>query len=281
MSKIHPWAYVNGRIVKSDEQAISLYDRGFLYGEGLFETIRVKRGKCLRLPLHLNRLNQGSTVLNITIPSLDKLETAIQSVIDANNLCEARLRVTITPGEHSTAGINTSSSGSPTLVVTAYQLPDLEPSPLRVITSSLFRRDEQSPLSSVKSLNYLPSILALREARSAGADDAIMLNTKGNIAEGTTGNLFLRFGRILVTPSRDQGLVPGTVRATLIEIAPQMGMDLEERQVTKDDILRAEELFFTNAIQLMRPIKEVDGINVPIVKSPLFDHIRQVLEELE
>ena len=270
-------AYVNGRILPLEDAAVSIADRGFLYGDGLFETIRVRSGKCVRLDQHLARLRTGARVLEIEgIPDKTDLERAVAALLDANALANARVRLTISRGLSAGPGILSGTAGPPTVVITADDLPTAEPEPARAIISSI-RRDELSPLSSIKSLNYLPGILAIREAQAAGADDAILLNTAGMVAEGTVGNLFLVNGSTLVTPALDQGVLPGTVRAAVIELAPGLGLEVEERAVEPDELASADEVFFTNAIQLVRPVRKLNGAALGTGTYPVCQRMRQAL----
>ncbi|MDH7601560.1 MAG: aminotransferase class IV [Armatimonadota bacterium] len=276
------FAYVNGRVVPLREAQVNAADRGLLYGDGLFETIRVINRKCIRLDKHFTRLESGASILGIDgIPDNRTLADAILSVVDANNLADARVRLTITRGISSGPGLLGHCLGSPTVVITANELQHSEPQPAQVIISRLTRRDEHSPLSSVKSLNYLPNILALREAQEAGADDAILLNTQGNAAEATVGNIFLVFGSTLVTPSLDQGVLPGTVRGTVIELATSLGLEVVERAIRREELARADELFYTNAIQLVRSISAVDGRKIGGCEYPVAQTIREALAEAD
>ncbi len=275
------FACVNGGIVRLAEAVVSIADRGFLYGDGLFETIRVRNGKCVRLDRHLARLAAGARVLEIEgIPDKTNLERAVAAVLDANRMQDARVRLTVTRGVSTGPGLSAGMAGPPTIVITASDLPSAEPEPARVIVSSI-RRDEFSPLSSIKSLNYLPGILALREARRAGADDAILLNTAGNVAEGTVGNLFLVKDERLITPSLDQGVLPGTVRAVVIERAPGLGLQVEERAVEPEEVVRADEVFFTSAIQLVRAVRELDCGRIGEGEYPIAGRMRRALLDCE
>lgn len=281
MSALYNWAYLNGKILPATEPAVALVDRGFLFGYGLFETIRIQNGRCIRFSRHMSRLADGARLIGLdNLPTPHAIQEAISSIIEANSIRNARLRLTVTGGISLEAGITLQGNPNPSLAIVAYELPDTEPSPASVIISTI-RRDEQNPLSSLKSLNYLPSILALREARSKGADDAVMLNTRGHVAEGTVGNIFLRFGDTLVTPSLDEGLVPGTVRAAIVEHAPELGLQVIEKEVTTDELTRADEAFFTNAIQLIRPIREINGTIFKDTPSPLVKQLKEALTEME
>lgn len=253
-------AYVNGRIIATEKAALSIADRGLLYGDGLFETIRVQEAVPLRLHAHLQRLSAGAHILGFG-PALDSFDfpSALRMTLWANGLSSARARITVTRGPSGgPGGLLPDVGARPTIIVTVDPLPEAAPEPARVIISSV-RRDQTSPLCRVKSLNYLPGILARVEAERAGADDALMLNMQGSVAEGTVANLFLARGKTLVTPSLDQGPLPGTARAAVIAVAPSLGLEVVEAAVPPADLFGADELFFTNAIALARPICEVDG----------------------
>ncbi|MGQ9454627.1 MAG: aminotransferase class IV [Armatimonadota bacterium] len=281
MSALYRWGYLNGSILPATKPAVALVDRGFLFGYGLFETIRVQDRECVRFSRHMNRLADGAKLIGLdNLPAFHAIKEAISSLIEANDIRNARIRLTVTGGISPTAGITFQDTPNPSLAIVAYELPDTEPPPARVIISTI-RRDEQNPLSSVKSLNYLPSILALREARRKGADDAVMLNTRGHVAEGTMGNIFLRFGHTLITPSLDDGLVPGTVRAAVVEHASELGFQVAEKVVTPDELTHADEAFFTNAIQLIRPIREINGTVLKNSSTALVKQLREALTKME
>lgn len=253
-------AYVSGRVVPLDEARVSVLDRGLLYGDGLFETIRVSGGRCIRLDRHLERLRSGSELLRLDAAPTDaEAREIIDSVLEANGLRDARIRLTLTRGESTGPGrLGADHSDLPTVIVTADPLPASRPMPADVVISSV-RRDETSPLSSAKTLNYLPSILARMEAEEAGADDAILLNSRGMVSDGVTGNVFLVRDARLATPSPAQGPLPGTARAALIEIAPSIGLEVVETEIDPRELTLADEVFFTNAVQLVRPIRSVSG----------------------
>ena len=271
------YASVCGRIVPIEQARVGVLDRGLLYGDGLFETIRVRAGQCARLERHLERLHAGAGTLRFgnVLDGFD-FHSMIRSVLDANRLVDARVRLAVTRGESAGAGRIGGSDGPPTIIITSDPLVPDPPEPADVIIATI-RRDESSPLARIKSLNYLPSILGRIEAEDAGADDAILLNTSGMISDGTVGNVFLVKGDSLVTPSLDQGPLPGTVRAELIELAPKLGLQMAERTVSPDELAEADEVFFTNAIQLVRSVRSVGGSAVGIGRI-VAERVREALE---
>jgi len=274
------YASVAGRIVPVDEASVSIFDRGFLYGDGIFETIRVRNGKCVRINRHIDRLRNGFRVLGIAESLLDvDIEAAIRELLDANRQTDARVRLTVTRGEGLPGKIGASNS-IPTLIVTSDDLTDSPPEPASVIVASI-RRDENNPFSSVKSLNYLPSVLARIEAERAGADDALLLNTRGCLSDGTVGNVFLIQGEKLLTPALSEGPLPGTVRAAVIEIARDLGFEVMENAISLQEVLKADEAFYTNAIQLVRPICSISGSVIGSNKHTASTRIREALLALE
>ncbi len=271
------YVYLNGSIIPADEAYVGIADRGLLYGDGLFETMRVLNGSVVRLEKHMDRLVSGAEVLAIDVGTIaGQVETIVEKLCDANGLSDARVRVTITRGIAPEPGLAIPPQANPTVFATAQPLSAEPAKPVRIIASSV-RRDETSPLSRVKSLNYLPGIMAMAEARRAGADDAILTNTQGMVAEGTTGNLFLVKGSTLVTPSLDQGPLPGTTRAALIELASSLGLTVEERAVAPKELVEADEVFFTSAVQLVRPISEMNGRRIGSGASRTCDVVRKAL----
>lgn len=274
------YASVTGRIVPVDEVSVSVFDRGFLYGDGVFETIRVRSGRCIRLNRHVDRLRNGLGVLSIADPFLNvDIETAIGELLEANRQTNARVRVTVTRGEGRPGKIG-ASEGAPTVIITSEDLADSPLEPARAIVASI-RRDENNSLSSVKSLNYLPSVLARIEAERAGADDALLLNTRGCISDGTVGNVFLIQGEKLLTPALSEGPLPGTVRAAVIEMARDLGFDVLETSISLQEISKADEAFYTNAIQLVRPICSISGSMIGNNKHKVSARIREALLALE
>jgi branched-chain amino acid aminotransferase len=259
--------YINGDILPQDKAGLNVFDRGLLYGDGLYETIRVRNGRCLRFDSHAARMADGAAVLAIPL-DIARLESAIDSLLQANHLSDARVRATLTRGA--------APIGDPTLIITAVPLPHHGLDPTAVITSS-YRRDETSPLTRVKSLNCLASVMAGFEAHARGADDAVLLNTRGNLAEATTANVFVVKGRRLMTPALDQGCLPGTVRAEVLALAPELGLDPIECEIGVDGLRSADEVFLTSAIRLARPIVELDGKVVGSGRHEVCARVREAL----
>jgi len=247
-----PLVWLNGDQVAADAVRIGPGDRGLLLGDGLFETMALTAGRVQRLDAHLRRLRAGAALLGIPVPLSDQaIADALVDLARANGLEEAALRLTLTAGP-GPRGLLRAVDAAPTLMITAAPLPGPLP-PARLIVARTTCRNERSPLSRVKSLNYLDSILARREAADRGADDAVMLNTAGRVAEATAANIFLQIDCGWVTPPVEEGALPGTMRAAMMA-----AWQAVERPVTVQDLFRADAIVLTSALGL-RHVAGVGG----------------------
>ncbi len=245
---------LNGDLMETAAARIAPDDRGFTLGDGLFETIAIKRAAPKRLAAHLARLRDGAAVLGIPVPYTDaKIAELAASLISANAVSEGVLRITLTRGPGA-RGITPPEPPTPTFMITSGALPADDPLSLMVAHST--RRNEFSPLARVKNLGYLDNILARREAVAAGADDAVLLNTQGRVAETTIANIFFIIGGGLVTPLVSEGALPGVMRAEVIKLARA-----EERPIEAAEIERASEIFVSNALGI-RPVVRLNGNDV-------------------
>ncbi|HEC14492.1 MAG TPA: 2-keto-4-methylthiobutyrate aminotransferase, partial [Rhodospirillales bacterium] len=227
-------------------------DRGLTLGEGLFETIAVRRGAPLRLGAHMSRLEFGASVLQIPLPLTEReIQDALLRTLQANGLSEGVLRLTLTRGA-AARGLLPQENPAPTLMITASGRGPVA-GPVRALISKLTRRNEYSPLSRCKATARPDDIIARMEADSRGAGDALLLNTAGRLAESTAANLFLVFGDKLVTPPVGEGALPGVMRAHVIEV-----YGAEESSLAPVDLGQASEAFLTNSLGV-RALVEVDG----------------------
>jgi branched-chain amino acid aminotransferase len=254
MSDTPPLVWMNGRLVPDTDAQISIFDRGFTLGDGLFETLRVRAGRPLWLGDHLARFQEGARVLGIPVPFDDRtLEDALLGLIEARGLPEASLRLTMSRGPSRARGIwPPASPVTPTVLATLTPFAGGSRPPITLVTAQTVRRNEYSPLSFVKSMSYGDNILARREAESRDADDALMLNGKGNIVCATVGNLFLRLGKLWVTPPISDGVLAGTARRRLIPM-----LDATERSITPADLARTDAGLISNSLGLV-VVREVD-----------------------
>ncbi|MBA7634308.1 Branched-chain-amino-acid aminotransferase [subsurface metagenome] len=252
--------YLNGSLMPQSQASISVLDYGFLYGFGLFETMRAYRGRVFLLDSHLSRLARSAEILGLPIRVAD-LKEAVMATIQANQLSEARIRITISIGEGGVAP-DPSTCKKPTVLILAGQY---QPYPeqvyqkgFRAVISSI-PRNSQSPLSRLKSANYLESILARQEARKAGVDEALCLNEKGLLAEASMSNIFLITDGILRTPGQESGVLPGITRETILELASQLGINPLEGDIRLDELFHTQEAFLTNSLIEVMPLTEIDG----------------------
>jgi len=233
---------MNGVLADSVATRIDPADRGFTLGDGVFETIRVSDGTPLHAARHFARLRHGADVLGIPLAfGSAAMLRAIDDVLNANRLVDAAVRITLSRGP-AARGLVPAATPKSTLLIGAGPLQQALP-PARLIIATTTRRNELSPLSRIKSLNYLDSILARREAEEAGADDALLLNTAGYVAEATAANVFLLLDGTWITPPEADGALPGIARALLLERGVA-----EERRVFASDVAEARAVFITNSL---------------------------------
>ncbi len=250
---------INGSMVPKENAKVSVFDRGFLYGDGVFETVRIYDGIPFMIDEHITRLLNGLKALRFQrLPA--GLKVYALNLIEANKVENGVLRIVVSRGEL-VAGIDPSASKEPTVVITAKEgIPYSEAAYLkgfRAIISDI-RKDRNSPLCSVKSANFLTHVLARGEATDAGVDEAIMLNHEGFVTEATVSNIFIIKGNSLITPSIDSGILPGIARKTVIEFADGMGLAVSERGVKPEEFFDINEAFLTNSLMEVMPLIEVD-----------------------
>jgi branched-chain amino acid aminotransferase len=252
--------YLNGALIPRDAARVSPFDYGFLYGYGLFETMRSYGGYIFRLDNHLERLKRSAMLLGLPPVTLD-LEKACEDILRANHLKDARIRVTVSIGQGE--GIpDPPDHPDPTVFVTAtsYTPPsgDTYRAGFKAFVASV-RQNSQSPLSSMKSANYLDKLLARKEARAAGANEALLLNERGFLCEASTGNIFLMSKGSLITPGEESGCLPGITRQAVMELALELGVPVAQQDVSLEELLQAQEAFLTNSLIELMPLTEVDG----------------------
>jgi branched-chain amino acid aminotransferase group I len=252
--------YLNGTIVPRSKAKISVSDHGFLYGYGLFETMRVYHGKLFLLDRHIKRLLAAAEVIGMgrKLAGID-LEKACAATLKANKLEGARVRLTVTNGE-GVALPWVDAGGAPNVVVTAVPYTPFPAEKYREgfkVGIVSVRRCRQSVVSSMKSINYLINVMARMEAAANGMDEALLLNDGGFIAEGGGSNVFFVERARLLTPSTDSGIIPGITREVIIEIAAEMGIVVKEGDISPSGLGRFDEAFMTNAMIEVMPVVSV------------------------
>jgi len=252
---------LNGRIVAQEDACVSVFDRGFLYGDGVFETLRVYNGKVFRREAHWDRLRRSAALIRLELP-FDESEyhERLDRVIEVNGWKEAVARVTVSRGIGQRS-FTLNYDQRPTSVFTArpfrsYPEEDYEKGVAAIFATT--RRMNPAALNpAAKSANYLNSVLAKAEADDAGAFDAIMLNQDGLLTEGSVTNLFLVRGTQLLTPSLESGVLPGITRATVLELGQKVGLEPSETALKTDDVFMSDEVFLTNTTVELLPVVRI------------------------
>lgn len=277
------WCYVNGDIIKSGDAKIWVDDRGLLYGDGLFETIRVYNGRPGYWEKHLQRLQRGAEFLDIPLPyPAAVLGEGARELLVREGITDGSLRLTLTRGRGK-RGLYPAGRFTATLIMEAHHGPPYSAAQyakgFRAVTVS-FRRNRFSPLVQWKTLNFLEGILAIKEARKKGVEEGIWQNLEGEICEGTVSNLFIWSRETLITPAVECGLLPGIARGQVIKIAREAGIPVEERKVNLQELITADEAFLTNSLMEVMPLTEVNyqpiGTGYP---GPLTQKISRLYRE--
>jgi len=235
-------------------------DHGFLYGYGLFETMRAYNGKIFLLNRHLKRLSEAAEMLGMGDALVKiNLKQACADTLEANNLKDARVRLTVTRGDAGPfPGRKQDAAVTVLVTATAYTplLTETYEKGYQALTSN-FRRDSESALSRLKSTSYLLSVLAKKEAEAAGVDEALLLNERGTIAEGSISNVFFVTRGELVTPPVASGILPGITREVVMELATDSKIKVVEAEINVGDLHRFDEAFLTNSVLEIMPLVEI------------------------
>jgi branched-chain amino acid aminotransferase len=258
--------WLNGAL--TTQPVLDHSDRGFTLGDGLFETIRAAGGRGQHLARHWRRLRVGAAVLEIGMPFSDgALSAAVHSLLETEPE-DRSVRLTLTRGP-AVRGLLPSHDGIPTVLITTAPLADDQP-PAHLRVASITRRNEFSPLARIKTLSYLDAILARQEAARLGADDAILMNSQGRVAEASSSNVFFLFGEAIVTPPVCEGALPGIRRELALERLPVI-----ERPVMLEEALRADDILLTNSLSL-RAAASLEDRTLPRIGA-LLERFGQVL----
>lgn len=271
--------FLNGRFVPEEQALVSVFDRGFLYGDGLFETLRVLNGVPLRWDAHWRRFALGLLRLDLSVPWLPEyLRANAADLSHHNHLPDALLRLTLSRGV-GPRGYSPSGADSPTFVMSLHPAPPLEAAAPRwkLHTASL-RLPAGDWLTACKTANKLPHLLARAEAEAAGADEALLLNPRGEVIEATSANLFWLEGDTLHTPPLTSGALPGVTRADVLALCQSQAIPAHETTADPARLLRADGCFLTSSSWGVVEVAALDG--QPIATSPVTERIRAALLEL-
>jgi branched-chain amino acid aminotransferase len=261
-----PLVYIDGKFVEKSKAAVSVFDHGLLYGDGVFEGIRAYNGSVFRLVDHINRLYDSAKSIRLKIPlTKHEMAEAVLETIRRNELRDAYVRLVITRGAGD-LGVDPSLCKNPTLFIIAEPMASIlgprEPRVIRTIVSS-YRRDRVDATShEIKSLNYMNSILAKIEATSAGADDAILLDQRGFVSEASVSNVFIAKNGRIATPSHGAGILHGITRDRVIRLCYDLGLEVQERDVTPFELNTADEVFIVGTKSEILSVGSISGAKV-------------------
>ena len=255
--------YLNNKLVDSSEAKISVFDHGLLYGDGVFEGIRLYDNCIFKLDEHLERLHLSAKAIMLNIPlSKDALKNAIIETCNSNNLSNGYIRLVVTRGIGN-LGLSIKNCNNPQLIIIADKIQlypeEFYQNGLRVITVPTRRNNSAALPPMVKSLNYLNNILAKIEAQNLGFQEAIMLNDQGFVAECTGDNIFLIKNNMLYTPNISSGSLNGITRQVVLDIAKDLDISVTSCDITRYDTWIADEMFLTGTAAEIIPIVEVDS----------------------
>jgi len=262
-----PMVYVDGDWLTKSQASVSVYDHGFLYGDGVFEGIRVYDGVIFRFKEHLERLYNSAKSIRLRIPlSPEEMTKAVLDTLRRNDLKDAYIRLVVTRGVGD-LGVDPRNCKTPSvIVITEYLDPTYgtlaKEKGITAIISSVRRDMVDATTHEIKSLNYLNSVLAKLEAAEAGADDALMLDRSGFVSEATTTNLFIVKDGELFTPPTSAGILPGVTRKRVIKLARELGYNMYEKELTPYEVTNADEAFLTGTLAEIVPLVKVRGIEI-------------------
>lgn len=261
----HPMAtiWIDGSWLDERTAKISVLDHGLLYGDGVFEGIRAYGGKIFRLKEHVDRLYASSHAIRLEIPfPRRELEAVLQEGVERSGLADAYLRPIVTRGVGD-LGIDPRKCGRACVIVIVDRIavwpPERYEQGLAVITAATPIPQRESLSPRVKSLNYLPHVLAKIEGNNAGADEVVMLDSSGYVCEGSGQNLFVVSGGTLRTPPAYAGILLGVTRNAVMELAREAGHEVREEILNRYDVYTADEAFFTGTASEIAPIRSLDG----------------------
>ncbi|HHY38173.1 MAG TPA: branched-chain-amino-acid transaminase [Clostridia bacterium] len=257
------FVYLDGTFVPVQEAKVSVFDHGFLYGDGVFEGIRAYSGRIFKLKEHLKRLYDSARSIKLQIPvSIDQMERIVVETVRKNELKDAYIRLVVSRGPGD-LGLDPRKCPKPFIVVIADSITlypeELYRKGMKVITSATRRVNRDSLNPRVKSLNYLNSILAKIEATTAGFPEVIILDENGYVLEGSGDNIFIVRNGSIITPPVYLGILEGITRNVVFDLAKEMNVDLKEHPFTRHDVYVADECFMTGTAAEIIPIVEVDG----------------------
>ncbi|QDT16344.1 branched-chain-amino-acid transaminase [Alienimonas californiensis] len=255
--------FLAGRLVPEAEATVSVFDHGLLYGDGVFEGIRVYGGSVFLHDAHIDRLFESAKAIHLEIPmSPAEVKAAVEQTVEANGVTDGYVRLVVTRGSGA-LGLDIRKTANPQVIVIAADIAlypkELYQSGLKLITSGTIRNHPAALPARVKSLNYLNNILAKIEGFAAGAGEVLMLNHVGQVAECTGDNIFVIKRGVIKTPPLDAGILAGLTRAAVIQLAKRRGLEVREEAMVRHDIYTADECFLTGSAAEVIAAVSLDG----------------------
>ena len=271
--------FLNGDFIEEEEANISVFDRGFLYGDGVFETLRIYNGKPFLLDRHLGRLSHGLGSLFIGEKySFSEYLEFTSKLIERNNVIDGVLRIQATrgPGKR---GYSTTGNYDPTVLISLHEAPNVDlnnASPVKLATSIQVLSDHD-PFSTLKTTNKLANIVALREAEKAGMDDALLTNHNGNVTEASGSNVFWIKDGALFTPPVSSGCLSGITRGMILELAITMNLPTAQQDITLAGLNDTESVFLTNSVREIQTVIQINDKSIAV--SPLISKLHSAYRE--
>jgi branched-chain amino acid aminotransferase len=275
--------WMNGRLVSREQATVSIWDHGLLYGDGVFEGMRMIDRRVFRMDDHLRRFSAGLAAVGLVLP--DGIARAREALLTAGRAYggkDAYFRLVATRGE-GPLGVDPTSCPTPSLfciadAITLFAKEKRERG-LDMITAAVRKPGPDQLDPRVKSLNYLNSVLAKREARMRGADEALVLNAHGAVAEASVANVFVYRGGKLLTPPASDGALEGITRRTVLELAVAAGIPADERTLTRMDLIDADECFLTGTGARIVSVRSLDGAVIGSGERPMTARLVAALDE--
>jgi len=254
--------YLNNKLVSEEKAVISVFDHGFLYGDGIYETLRAYKGAVFMIDEHIERLFRSASMIGLALPKTrDEIREAVYKTIKVNKQEEAYVRITVSRGP-GPLGLDPALCPEPTFLIISKAFTDYPRKYYQKgVTVAIVntRRNYKKALDpKIKSLNFLNNVLAKRESIDRGAYEAVMLNHRGHLAEGTISNIFFVKKKVLCTPATGVGILDGITRRLIIEAANELGIEVNEGRFKPEDLYSADEVFISNTTMEVMPVSKVD-----------------------
>lgn len=255
--------FLAGKLVPKEQAVVSVFDHGLLYGDGVFEGIRVYGGKVFLEDEHVIRLYESALAIRLVIPMTQaEMKQAVRDTVAANNIIDGYVRLVVTRGA-GTLGIDPARTANPQVIIIADTISlypqELYDNGLKLITASTMRNHSAALSPRIKSLNYLNNILAKIEGTDAGTVEALMLNHKGEVAECTGDNIFIIKDGVLKTPPPEAGILEGLTRNAVMKLATEAGIEVQQTPLVRHDIFIADECFLTGTAAEVIAVVSLDG----------------------